>query len=144
LVISGIGIGIGVQQTAMAAQAIFKGADIVLATSVVMFCQSLATTIFLCVGQSVFQTQLIEQVTTLAPGVDPMAVIEVGAAQMHEAMGERYPEKLDAIVQAYNNALRRVFLICAILAGLSFLGSTSMEWVSVKKDKKPKKEEEKV
>lgn len=143
MVISGIGIGLGVQQTAMAAQAIFKGADIVLATSVVMFCQSLATTIFLCVGQNVFQTRLVEQVMSLAPGVDPMAVIEVGAAQMHEAMGERYPEQLDDIVQAYNNALRRVFLICAILAGLSFLGSVSMEWVSVKKDK-PKKEEEKV
>lgn len=90
---------------------------------------------FLCVGQNVFTNQLLQQVRRLAPGVDPYMTVDVGAADIHDAVKKQYPESLDAVIKAYNNALQRVFLICLVLACLSVLAAFGMEWVSVKKER---------
>ena len=147
LIIIGLGVGLGVQQPVVAAQTVFKGADIPLATSALIFTQSLAATVFLCVGQNVFANELVRQVRQLAPGLgdDPHAVIqELGAGGIHATVGEKYgKEALDAVVEAYDRAVGRVFLICLVLACLSVPAALGMEWVNVKKERQREVEEEK-
>jgi hypothetical protein len=146
LIIIGLGVGLGVQQPVVAAQTVFKGADIPLATSALIFTQSLAATVFLCVGQNVFANELVRQVRQLAPGLgdDPHAVIqELGAGGIHSTVGEKYgKEALDGVVEAYDRAVGRVFLICLVLACLSVPAALGMEWVNVKKERQRELEEE--
>lgn len=123
----------------MAAQTVFKGADIALSTSALMFTQTLAGTVFLTVAQSVFQSQIVRQVSKLAPGVDVQDVVNAGASELWEVVGKKYPKEFPEVLKAYNGALQRVFLIAVVLSCFMVFGVVGMEWVSVKKEKKSEK-----
>lgn len=142
LILIGIGIGLGAQQPVMAAQTVFKGADMALATSVLIFIQSLSGTVFLSVAENVFQTQVVKQLHQIVPSVDPEIVLHTGASQLHAAMRAEYPDEVDGILKAYNNALQQVFLIAVVLACLTVFGLVGMEWKSLKKAKEEKKKSE--
>lgn len=130
LIITGIGIGIGAQQPLMAAQTVFKGPDIALSTSALIFTQTLAGTIFLSVAENIFQNQLVSQLRTLVPEIDPRDIINIGASNLRLVIEAKFPQDLTAILTAYNNAIRRVFLIPVIFACLNAIPDAIMEWVS--------------
>ena len=143
LILAGVGSGFGGQQALMAAQTVFRGPDISLAISVLIFAQTLAGTVFISVAQNVFQSSLIKQLHKIVPDVDPAVVLGAGASHLREAMEEKYPTEVDAIFKAYNNALQQVFLLSLILACLTALGSGGMKWTSLKKAKEEQKAEQK-
>lgn len=126
----GIGIGIGAQQPLMAAQTVFKGPDIALSTSALIFTQTLAGTIFLSVAENIFQTQLVSQLRKLVPEIDPHDIINTGASSLRQVIEAKFPQYLTAILTAYNNAIRHVFLLSVIFACLSAVPDAFMEWVS--------------
>lgn len=119
----------------MACQTVFAGADIALSTSVLIFTQTLAGTVFISVAENVFHSELLKQLHKIVPDVDPRDVLEIGASGLHDAMRAQYPDELPGILDAYNKALQAVFLISLILSCLTVFGSAGMEWVSVKKGK---------
>lgn len=117
-------------------QTVFTGADSALATSTLIFSQSMSSTIFLCVGQNVFTNALVSNVRRLAPEVqDPHIVVDVGAADVHDVFAKEHPESLNGVLEAYDGALRKVFLISLVLSCLTVFGCVGIEWVSVKKHK---------
>lgn len=69
-------------------------------------------------------------------------MIDVGAADVHRVIGAEYEGSLDGVLEAYNGALRRVFLVCVVACCLTLLGALGVEWVSVKKGKKVDKKDE--
>ncbi|CAM1511655.1 Fc.00g091680.m01.CDS01 [Cosmosporella sp. VM-42] len=142
LILAGIGSGFGGQQPLMAAQTVFKGPDISLAISVLIFAQTLAGTVFISVAENVFQSELIKQLHKIVPDVDPKFVLGSGASHLREAMGKEYPTEVDGIFDAYNKALQQVFLIALILACLGAFGTAGMRWTSLKKGE-PKEEQKK-
>ncbi|KAL9477340.1 hypothetical protein ACSS6W_007181 [Trichoderma asperelloides] len=130
LIIMGIGIGIGAQQPLMAAQTVFKGPDIALSTSALIFTQTLAGTIFLSVAENIFQNQLVSQLRKLVPEIDPHDIINIGASNLRQVIEAKFPQYLTAILTAYNNAIRHVFLLSVIFACLNAIPDAFMEWVS--------------
>ncbi|PTB39425.1 hypothetical protein M441DRAFT_28564 [Trichoderma asperellum CBS 433.97] len=130
LIIMGIGIGIGAQQPLMAAQTVFKGPDIALSTSALIFTQTLAGTIFLSVAENIFQNQLVSQLRKLVPEIDPHDIINIGASNLRQVIEAKFPQYLTAILKAYNNAIRHVFLLAVIFACLNAIPDAFMEWVS--------------
>ncbi|KAM0258570.1 hypothetical protein ACHAQJ_003741 [Trichoderma viride] len=118
LIIMGIGIGIGAQQPLMAVQTVFKGPDIALSTSALIFTQTLAGTIFLSVAENIFQNQLVSQLQKQVPEINPRDIINIGAS-------------------TYNNAIRHVFLLSVIFACLNAIPDALMEWVSPVKRGQP-------
>lgn len=126
----GIGIGIGAQQPLMETQTVFKGPDIALSTSALIFTQTLAGTIFLSVAENVFQNQLVSQLRRLVPEIDPQDIVTIGASNLRQVIEAEFPQDLTAILTAYNNAIRHVFLISIIFACLNAIPDVFMEWVS--------------
>jgi hypothetical protein len=126
----GIGIGIGAQQPLMAAQTVFKGPDIALSTSALIFTQTLAGTIFLSVADNIFQNQLVSQLRSLVPEIDPHDITNIGASNLRQVIEAKFPQDLTAILTAYNNAIRHVLLISVIFACLNAIPDAFMEWVS--------------
>ncbi|KNG83337.1 hypothetical protein ANOM_008396 [Aspergillus nomiae NRRL 13137] len=58
-IILGFGIGLGMQHAVIAVQTVLQPRDIPIGVSLVFFCQQLGCTIFVSVGQNVFNQKLI-------------------------------------------------------------------------------------
>ncbi|TDZ30931.1 Efflux pump aflT [Colletotrichum spinosum] len=135
LVLMGIGVGLGGQQTIIAAQTVFQGRDAALATSLLVFLQSLGGTVFLAVAQNIFHSRLISDLHYRVPNVDATVVVEAGASGLLDSMRKVYPDSADEIITAYSKALQNVFLISAVLGCLTIFGAVFMEWKSVNVNK---------
>ncbi|KAH9236437.1 hypothetical protein K456DRAFT_1770540 [Colletotrichum gloeosporioides 23] len=135
LVLMGLGVGLGGQQCIIVAQTVFKGRDIALATSVLVFLQSLGGTVFLAVAQNIFSSRLVAELRRNVPNVNPAVVINAGASGLVDSMRKTYPNSVDGIIESYNRALQNVFLIATVLGCLTVLGVGFFEWKSVKENK---------
>lgn len=131
--IFGAGVGFGMQQTLIAVQAALPAADIPIGTAIMMFSQTLGGALFISVGQNVFTNQLIKNLGNAVPqgGVQGL-VITTGATELRGAITRLFPEYLDAVLKAYNDALTQSFYVSVALAALSVLGAVCVPWISVK------------
>lgn len=129
----GFGLGMTFQSPTVAAQTVLPRADTSIGVSIMMFFQLLGGAIFVCVGQTIMNTKLISNLSHVS-GFDADVIVNSGATSITDL-----PAKVKSIViPAYNNALHWVFIMGLILACLTILGSVSMEWRSVKKNKQEK------
>jgi hypothetical protein len=117
-------------------QTVVKPEEISIATSAIVACQSMGGAVFVSVGNTILQNQLINGGTAgLLAQIDVPEVINAGATRFREIVPE---ELLPAFLVLYNAALQKVFYLAIGSAGLALLSSLPMEWNSVKDDKKEK------
>lgn len=102
-------------------------------TALVVFSQTIGGAIFVSVGQNIFTNELVSRLKVYAPNIDAIAVLGFGATRIHT---EYHGSDLDAVKQAYNDALTKGFLISAILGALTVVGTLAMPFVNVKGAKK--------
>ena len=81
------------------------------------------------VAQNVFSNNLVKNLVSTVPGLNPATVIQSGATSLRYVVD---PSKLGLVLVAYNAALVKVFQVSLILACLSGLGAVFIEWRSVK------------
>ncbi|KAI8957488.1 major facilitator superfamily domain-containing protein [Daldinia sp. FL1419] len=135
LVMFGFGNGLGIQLPLTAVQTVLKGSDIPIGTSVIILFQTISGTIFLAVGQNLFQTKLVEAVTSSAPGVDASIVLDSGVTDLSSTIEGVYgPAAVTEVKVAYNSAIQQCYLVCVILSCVSMLGLLPMEWKNVKRE----------
>ncbi|KAL2178810.1 major facilitator superfamily domain-containing protein [Thermothelomyces heterothallicus CBS 202.75] len=129
-VLTSAGFGISIQQGFMAVQTVLGEEDIAIATAAVVASQSLGAAIFLSVGNSVFQGQLIRATAArLLDGLDIKKLIDGGAASFRHLVPA---EDLPAMLEIYNAALTKVFIVSIPLGALSAIISCFIEWKSVR------------
>lgn len=126
---TGIGAGMGMQLPTIVVQAAVQEADIPVATTLVVFSQSLSGAIFISIAQNVFQNRLVANVRKLVPNIDPAVIVRVGATKLRET----FPDNLHMVLQAYNNAVTQSFYIAVAMSALSIFGALCLQWISVKK-----------
>lgn len=126
----GIGVGAGMQQTMVAIQASLKGSDIAVGTAIIIFSQTLGGALFLCVGQNVFQNQLVANVAAAnIKGLNPLLVVSTGATEIQTLIPKQF---LPAVLIAYNAAITQTFYVAVALSALSITGAALVPWNSVK------------
>jgi hypothetical protein len=128
-VIFGLGIGLGLQQTVIAAQTVLPIEDVAVGTSVVFFAQTLGGALMVSVAQNVFQTRLLKALVIDAPGVNPGTILATGATAIRQIVSA---DLLPGVLLAYNEALTQAFYVSVAMASLSIIGALGMEWKSVK------------
>lgn len=133
-IILGFGIGLGMQQASIAIMTVLQREDVPIGVSLVFFCQQLGGAIFISVGQNVFSAKLIHGLTRVVKDLDPDKVIRSGATNLRQLVPE---ESLQDVLVVYNDALRWVFIVAAVMAALSAIGSFAFEWRSVKDEQTP-------
>ncbi|KAI1615155.1 major facilitator superfamily domain-containing protein [Exophiala viscosa] len=136
-VIYGFGIGLGLQQTNIAAQAVLPKKDVPTGMSVVFFGQGLGGTISVAIAQNVLDNKLISGLKSL-PGNTPINVADLGATDLRNVFSA---EQLPAVIKVYNHALIVVFYIGLAYACTAMVPGLFMEWKSTK-GPKPVKEKE--
>lgn len=130
-VLFGFGIGIGMQQSNMAAQTILSKKDIATGAALMFFALSFGGALFISVGQNVFSNSLLSKLSGI-PNLDPAVIMNTGATALKSVVDPGY---LDRVLDAYNDALVSSYKVVVILACLSILGALPMEWKSVKGEK---------
>jgi hypothetical protein len=77
----------------------------------------------------VFSNKLVEGLAKYAPSIDPKVVLSIGATSLQSSIDK---SELPGVILAYNNALTQAFLVAAIMAASTIIGSAAIEWKSVK------------
>ncbi|KAK0618941.1 major facilitator superfamily domain-containing protein [Immersiella caudata] len=140
--LTGIAIGMGLQQPVMAVQTVLSIDDVPIASSLVVFMQTLGAAVFVSVGQTVFSNRLITNLdaqlgVSSGPNFNPTELFktEVGATDI---VSKLPPDLRFPVLQAFNDAITRVFIVSICASSLTIVGSLAMEWRSVKKVKSAK------
>ncbi|KND91004.1 putative HC-toxin efflux carrier TOXA [Tolypocladium ophioglossoides CBS 100239] len=128
-ILLGFGIGLGLQHGPIAVQTVLERKDVPMGVSLVFFCQQLGGAIFVSVGQNVLNTKLISGLVSVVKDLDPQTIVNTGATTLRNVVPAA---DLPAVLVMYNEALRWVFIVGAVMASLSALGSFTLEWRSVK------------
>lgn len=143
-ILFGFGIGVSMQQPSLAAQNTLDRTDIATGVSLMFFGQSLGGAIFNSIAQALFNGYLSSHLRNV-PGVDVQSVTKIGATELINAVP---PESLGMVIQAYNSALKHVFILVTAIAAFSIVPTLLMEFKKLKQMPKPgegssgKKEEE--
>ncbi|KAK9359448.1 major facilitator superfamily domain-containing protein [Lipomyces starkeyi] len=124
----GFGLGMGMQQAGLAAQAVLAKKDVSIGVSLMFFAQSLGGAIFVCVGQSVFSNELVTGLKQIS-GIDPMIILATGATELRHVIA---PEDFAAVLVSYNQALVKAFIVALAVAAFSIVPALGMEWKNVK------------
>ncbi|KAL8688170.1 MAG: hypothetical protein Q9218_005852 [Villophora microphyllina] len=129
-VITGAGLGMSIQQGIIAVQAVLSQDVVPIATTLIMFAQSLSGAIFVAVGNSLLRNGLESGLQSARlPGVDIPTVLAAGATEVRRVVPK---EQLVRVLDIYNSGLDRVFITAVPLAALGLLCALPMEWRSLK------------
>lgn len=131
----GLGQGLGWQQPFAISQLFLPNKDQPVGTTLMSGCKLLGGAMFLSAGSSVFSQHLQQNLQAIGQGLDVQGVINAGAAGPVNFVP---PELLGLVKEAYNDALRRVFVVSVCLSCLAILGALAVEWKLAKKREKPK------
>ncbi len=131
-IIFGLGVGAGFQQPMMAVQTVLDADDIPVGIATVMFLQLLGGALFVSVGQNVFTNKLISNLASTFPQVKSWSVAQTGATELKKTVAL---QDIGTLLEGYNGALTRTFMVALILSCLTVFGAAGMEWRSVKASK---------
>lgn len=139
-VLFGFGVGVGLQQTSIATQAVLDKKDAPTGVSLVFFCQGIGGAISVAIGQNVLSNKLISGLSGIN-NVSPHVVANTGATDLRNVFTA---DQLPEVLRIYNHALVQVFYIAVAYGCAALLGAVIMEWKTLKpkQTKAVKKEEE--
>ncbi|CAK5266303.1 unnamed protein product [Mycena citricolor] len=127
--IYGLGLGLGQNQPALAAQAVLDIEDVPSGTTIVMFAQTLGGALFISVGQNVFTNKLESGLAKYAAGLDPNLVLSAGATTLRSVVPA---DKLAGVLLAYSYALQSAYYVAVAMSALSVFGCIAIEWKNIK------------
>jgi MFS family permease len=138
-VLIGFGVGLGLQQTNIAAQTVLDKKDAPTGISMVFFGQGLGGTISVAIGQNILDNKLVSSLAN-TQGINAYDIIKSGATGWRTTyVNEQFQE----VLVAYNHALIIVFYAALGFSCATIFAALAMQWKSVKGPaRKPKEETE--
>lgn len=134
-VLVGLGLGVGLQQSVVAAQTVLDKRDISTGMSLVQLAQILGGAVFLAVSETVFSNKLLSCTRELIPGPEGEEIAaklgDAGATTLRRVID---PQFLPLVLTAYNNAISNTFIVGLATSCIALLGAMLIEWRSVKHD----------
>jgi MFS transporter, DHA2 family, glioxin efflux transporter len=128
-VLTGLGIGIGLQVPIIVAQATSDPSDLSSATAMILFAQTIGGAFFVSAGQAALSNILISHIKTYDPTVSPQLLLATGATQLRDVFSA---EQMVGILEAYMDGLHATFAIAITIAGLATFVSLASEWRNLK------------
>lgn len=130
--LAAFGAGISRQIAFSAVPLVLDEDDLPIASALVAFCNSLGPTLAIGIGQSVFTTEFLRQVTEVS-GIDAIGLVNGGATDLSAVVPAPL---LGAVIQAFNFALTRAFALAIASAAAAWCCSLAMEWINVKEKRR--------
>lgn len=132
-----MGAGMGLELPNIAVQTILPEKDVAVGTSLVVFARSLGGAVFVSVGENLFSNSIMSGMIARVPELDPSVVLQAGATELQQSVkqsGIKNAEGVLAVVlEIYNDAIIKTFVLALALACISILGAIGVEWRTVKR-----------
>ena len=126
---SGLGLGLALQQTVLAAQTILPIADVPIGVSLIVLAQTLGGTVSLSAADTIFTTSLSSSIAQSVPQVNQSTVLNSGATSLRKSIPAQY---LDRVLFHYNRAVVKTWYLSLALACASIIGVAGTEWKRIK------------
>lgn len=123
-ILSGLGYGSCSQMPLLAVQVVLNKSDIPTGLVMIMFFQMLGGALAPSVGQNLFTDGLLQNLSKVR-GIDSAAVVAAGASGFRAVVP---PELMNAVISAFNAALKNVFWVALATPALAWITSWAMEW----------------
>lgn len=127
--LAGIGAGASIQVPFISVQAILDAADMPTGNALTIFFNTLGGAISVSISENIFSNELIQTLDATVPPAIVDIVDTAGATGIHSAVPAQY---LPAVLQAYDDAVTRAFLVPLAAGAVAFVVSLFMPWGSVK------------
>jgi hypothetical protein len=85
--------------------------------------------VFLAISQSLLSNGLVTEIQKRVSNLDPATIVAAGATGIRNIVS---PQELPLVLDAYNMAVRNVFIMGVVLGGSSFLAACAFEFKSIK------------
>ncbi|PQE09956.1 hypothetical protein CJF31_00003861 [Rutstroemia sp. NJR-2017a BVV2] len=130
-VLFGFGIGLGMQQSNLAAQTCLSREDVPTGMALMFFSQGLGGVVFITVAQVVFSHSLVVRLSYLdIPLLTSDVILHAGATELRRLVPEKYiPDVLDA----YNMAIMATFVVATAAACFTSFAAAGMEFINIHK-----------
>ena len=126
----GIGNGISFGQSSVAVQTVLAPDDVPLGLSFIFFAQSFGPSLAIVIGELIFQTKLNANLKS----VEGLNLSEVRTDGLRELVNSVPPANAGEVLEAISHSLDGVWYLVVALAGATIIGSSLMEWRSVKRE----------
>ncbi|KAI1824004.1 MFS general substrate transporter [Xylaria intraflava] len=126
--IAGFGLGLGMQSSNLAAQAVLPIPDVPIGIAIMFFAQQLGGGIFTSVGQNLLSSYLVSHLKI--PGLAPEQITSQGATGLVSSVA---PEFKPLVMAAYNKAISKIFICAMGVALVAVVAALFLEWKNVKK-----------
>lgn len=130
-VLYGIGMGCGMQTSTLVAQTVLPRVDVPIGMALMFFMQQLGGAVFIAVSQNIFASKLVEMLSGVV-GLDTSAIVNTGATDLYKLVPAN---EFSTVINAYNYALTRIFLLSAALSACTILGALAVKWRNIKGEK---------
>lgn len=132
-ILTGVGLGAGFALPSLAVQTVLSADDVAVGSTMCNFFFALGGTVFVSVGQAVFQNGLIAGIRRYLPDLDPNLILQVGATDLRSVLYQHQLEDdLDKALLAYMVGLRGVFILILACSAASLVTACFWPWESVK------------
>lgn len=128
-ILAGIGIGLAFQVPIIAGQATVAPEDLSSVTAMILFAQTIGGAFFVSAGQVAFTNTLTGKLPSLAPNVDPAAVVASGVTQIRANFDAA---DVPGIVASYMAGLKVAYAIAIACAGISLVVAGASKWKNLK------------
>ena len=128
--LAGTGFGSTLQIAVVAIQAALPAQDQPVGSALFLFSNYMGGALGISIAENIFTSVLREQLVIAAPGLDTARIISAGATAIPTTVPSAL---LPAVLEAYNIAISRAFLLPTMTAAIGFLCTFGIEWKNFKK-----------
>ncbi|KAG5744812.1 hypothetical protein H9Q70_012486 [Fusarium xylarioides] len=133
-IITGAGMGLTLQQPAIAIETVLSESDSPIGLSILNFVMFLGGTVFVTVSQTLLEGQLESKIAKYVPGVDINTLTNSGATNVWNLVPS---DKVDLVLNAYNDSMRSIWYLGLGMGCFGLITSSGFEWKNVKAKKTP-------
>lgn len=127
--LSGLAYGIGFSGPQNAVQTVLPAEDVPLGLSVMLFAQSFGPAVAIAIAQVLFTNQLSTNLSGLVPGLSPANIENNGLTEIVTSVP---PAKIKEVLMGVDESLIQTWYLVVGLACTTIVGSSLIEWRSVK------------
>ncbi|KAI1044918.1 hypothetical protein LB505_014380 [Fusarium chuoi] len=127
-ILAGFGYGVGLQVPVVISQAFAAPSDMAPVTSIIIFSRTIGGTFLITAAQSGFINQIIHQLSSTAPTIDPALVTETGATTLRQNFSGA---ELNSILHAYAWGIKVAFAITIAACGITVITSLFTKWTNI-------------
>ena len=126
----GAAIGIGFQAPQVAVQNSLGANDVNTGIAIILFAQNFGPAISVAMAQSIFQNKLADNIGGIVPGMSKSKIESMGLGDLKSLIG---PQKLHELLSGFDRSLTQTWYLAVGLACATMIGSSTMQWRSIKK-----------